>query len=402
MTDFFRTSCSATLRELHILSQQEVTTIQQQKRRKQCQQLKNAISNYARSNTWQATVPELLRLASILHSEGEYSLALRPCCQTCLDVLAACNTSQAALANSDVLRAQTEICAAKNAAASLAEEDAELNLADSVSRLVGILSNLQAAMQSMLSSEQNHWMVYEGACVVKDISSAFRRMPGKEMLQILAFTVLAMETDLTFSLPEHLPLRIDLYLVLVQCQTVAGLQAEAFATVQKGLAAVAAIEQLEKLEPLPPSPEAQAAYDQARTRLNTAKFALDAVTLPSEQAIKDALQAMFTNDSDRLAAVAASLLPVAPNRIVKHQPCPAALAKLLTFAEAISNEPLAQLRLLCDQTGTAPQALPGVKAAETHLSLCTHRVGTPCLFKFRRHCLCQLATPAQRASRFQH
>ena len=263
----------------------------------------------------------LLGLARVLHREREYSLALTAC-QTCFDLLAAESTSQGTSASLDDLTAQTKICAAKNDAALLAAEDPELTLPDSVLRLVNALSSLQSAMQSMLPCEQNHWLVYEGAIAIKQICTAFRSLPGRDMMQFLAFTVLAMDTDLTFSLPEHLPLRIDVYLALAQCQQTAGLRTEAVATVQKGLAAVASVEMLEKLDPLPPSSEAQAAYAHAKTRLNTAQFGYTASTLPSEQAVKDALQAMLTSDSERIAALAGSLLPTAPNRVVKHQQWP--------------------------------------------------------------------------------
>lgn len=370
MTEFFRASCSGILKAFRLAATQEPSSVQQQQRRKLCLQLKTALSEFVCSNTFEISVPELLGLARVLHREREYSLALTAC-QTCFDLLAAESTSQGTSASLDDLTAQTKICAAKNDAALLAAEDPELTLPDSVLRLVNALSSLQSAMQSMLPCEQNHWLVYEGAIAIKQICTAFRSLPGRDMMQFLAFTVLAMDTDLTFSLPEHLPLRIDVYLALAQCQQTAGLRTEAVATVQKGLAAVASVEMLEKLDPLPPSSEAQAAYAHAKTRLNTAQFGYTASTLPSEQAVKDALQAMLTSDSERIAALAGSLLPTAPNRVVKHQQCPANMAKLVTLAESMVKPHLIQLSM---HVNKPDQASPQVQAAVAAVSMDTHQV----------------------------
>ena len=367
MTEFFRDSCSGMLKGFRLIAQQVPSSIQQQQRRKLCQQLKSAVSDFRRSNALGTSVPELMELARALHMEQEYHLALTVC-QTCFDLLAAPQGTTASLV---VLTAQTKISAAKSEAALLATEDPELVLADSVLRLVNALGSLQAAMQSMLPDEQNRWLVYEGAIAIKQICTGFRSLPGRYMMQFLAFTMLAMDTDLTFSLPEHLPLRIDVYLALAQCQQTAGFQAETVATVQKGLAAVASIEMLEKLDPLPPSSEAQAAYAHAKTRLNIAQFGYTATTLPSEQAVKDALQAMFTSDSDKIAAVAGSLLPIAPNRVVKHQSCPAAMAKLMALAEAMVKPHLVQLSM---RDGKPDQASPQMQAAITAVTMDSHQV----------------------------
>lgn len=379
MTEFFRSSADGVLKALRLAAQQDAGQIQQHQRRKQCQQLKAAISDFVHSTNYHSSVPELLQLARALHSIGEHKLALTACCQTSLDLLASERGSQAASANLSVLTAQAQIYAAKNKAALLTIEDPDLVLAESVLRVTEILSKLQAAMQSMLPHEQHRWLVYEGALAIRQIYKAFRSMPGQELMQFLAFAVLATDTDLTFSLPEHLPLRIDLYLILAQCQQSTGLHTEALAAIEKGLAAVAHIEKLEHLEPLPPPSEAQAAYAQAKLRLNTAQFALTAATLPSEQAAKDALQAMFTTDSDRLAALSASLLPRAPNRVVKHQPCPAATAKLLSLAEAMATPHLAMFRaqVLDSESDLASEVLAKLQAARTVVTLGSHQVCTP-------------------------
>lgn len=377
MTEFFRKSCDGVLKALRAASQ-DAGPSQQHERRKKCQQLEALVSDFVHSNSYQASVPELLELARMLYSIREHKLALTVCCQTSLDLLAAQSSLQAASANLDILTAQTTIYAAKNEAALLTTEDPELNLPASLLRTRQIFSNLQAAMQSMLPQEQNHWLVYEGAIAVKQICSAFRSLPGKETLQILAFAVLATDTDLNFSLPEHLSLRINLHLALASCQQSTGLQAEALATIKKGLTAVTSLEDLEQLEPLPPSPEARAAYMQAKLWLNTAQFMFTAVMLPSEQAVKDTLQAMFTSDSDRLAALAASLLPTAPSRVVKHQPCPAAVAKLLALAEAMVKPHLAVLTVQeSEPAKQGPEALPVIQAARIAVPLATHQVHIP-------------------------
>lgn len=350
---------------------------QQHQRRKQCQQLKAAISEFVRGNSYQATVPELLRLARGLHSIGEYKLALSACCQISLDLLASEWGLQAISANLSVLTAQTRIYAAKNEAALLIAEDPELNLDDSVLQITSILGKLQAAMQNMLTHEAHHWLVNEAALTIKQICTALGSIPGKEFVQFLAFAVLATDTDLTFSLPEHLPLRIDLHLALAQSQQSTGLHTQALTTIEKGLAAVASIEALEQLEPLPPPPEAQAAYAQAKLRLNMAHFALTAATLPSDQAAKDALQAMFTSDSDTLAALAVSLLPRVPSRVLKHQPCPAAVAKLLALAEAMAAPHLSTFRAQDSESSHAPEALASMQTARTVMTLNTHQVCSP-------------------------
>ena len=377
MTEFFQSCCSGVLKALHAAAETQAGQAQQHQRRKQCQQLQAAVSEFVHSTSYQASVPALLELARALYTIAEYRLALAACCQTSLDLLACESSSQAASANLHVLTAQTHIYAAKNEAALLATEDPELVLGDSMLRLTGVLGKLQAAMESMLHNEQNHWLVYEGATAMQQISTAFRSMPGKGMIQFLAFAVLATDTDLTFSLPEHLPLRIDLHLTLAHCQQTTGLHVEGLATIQRGLAAVASIEELEHLEPLPPPAEAQAAYMQAKVRLNTAHFAFTALELPTEQAVKDALQAMFTSDSDRLAALAVSLLPAAPSRVVKHQPCPAAVAKLLALAEAMAKPHLAMFSVQESEPDQVPETLPGVQAARTSMSQATHQVHTP-------------------------
>lgn len=377
MTEFFRSCADGVLKALRLAAQQDAGQVRQYQRVKLCQQLKAAISDFVHSTNCQVSVPELLQLARALHSIGEYKLAVTACCQPSLDLLASERGSRAASANLSVLTAQAHIYAAKNEAALLTIEDPELILAKSVLRITEILSKLQAAMQSMLLHEQNCWLVYEGALAITQICKAFRSMPGQELVQFLAFAVLATDTDLTFSLPEHLPLRIDLYLTLAQCQQTIGLHTQALATIEKGLAAVAHIEELEQLEPLPPPPEAQAAYAQAKLRLNTAHFALSAATLPSEQAAKDALQAMFTSDSDRLAALSASLLTRAPSRVLKHQPCPATIAKLLALAETLATPHLAMFTKQDSESDLASEALAHVQAASTAVTLDTHQVCTP-------------------------
>ena len=198
--------------------------------------------------------------------------------------------------------------------------------------------------------------------VLREICAEFRAAPGQHALQFLAFAALALDTDLTFSLPEYLHLRISLYVDLARCQQACGMSAQAVSTVQQGLAAIAAIEKLEQLDPLPPSSEAQAAYNEGKTRLNTALFAMTAAALPSEQAVKDALQTMFTTDSDKLAALTASLLPVAPNRVLKRQPCPAALTKLLTITEAFIQPHLKAFTSTLDPVAQAASALEVAKA----------------------------------------
>lgn len=374
MTEYFISCCSGVLTALRLNAQHNTGPVYQQQRRKQCQQLKVAVSDFVRSNTCLVTVPELMNLSCMLHADREYSLALTSCCHASLDLLAAERDSQGTTAALDRLTAQAEICTAKLEAAVLATEDPELTLADSVLMLVRSLGTLQAAMQSMLPVEQDHWVVYEGAIAIKEIYSSFRSTPGRDMMQFLVFTVLAMDTDLTFSLPEHLPLRIDVYLALAQCQQSEGLQAEALVTIQKGLSAIASIEKLEQLDPLPPPLEAQAAYAQAKIRLNTAHFAFTATTLPSEQAVKDALQALLPSDTDRLEALAASLLPSAPHRVVMSQSCPPAVTKLLALAEAMSKPHLTQFKEHDDTADQAPEALPEVQAAITAIPINCHQV----------------------------
>ena len=375
MAEYFRTCSRSVLAALRSVSQHQSAILQQQGRRKQCQQLKSTVQEFVRTSPLQISMPELLTLANALRDQHEYSLALSICCQTIIEMLETENTAKGDFDGLAALQAQVQVTAARCAAAMLATEDPELALADSVSSLVVILSKLQAAMQSMLPDERNHWLVYLGAQTIKEVCAAFRSTSGRETLQFLAFAVLALDTDLTFSLPEHLPLRIDLYLALAKCQQTVGMQEEALTTIQQGQAAISAIEKLEQLEPLPPPPEAQAAYQQAKTRLNTAHFAITAATLPTEQAVKDALQSMFSADSDRLTALAVSLLPTAPNRVVKHQPCPAALAKLLSLAEALVKPHLAHFQASSspEEPGSV-QPGPELELAKTILPLLTHQV----------------------------
>lgn len=374
MAEYFQSCSRSVLAALRSVLQQETATVQQQARRKQCQQLKSMIQDFVRSNPPDLSVPEILVLATALHDQQEYGLALTYCCQTSLDAIATERATKGDSAALTVLEAQAQMSAVRNLAALILGDDPALTLADSMSSLIDALSQLQAAMQSMLPDERNHWLVYEGAKTIKQVCSACRSMPGQEVLQFLAFAVLALDTDLTFSLPDTLPLRIDLYLALATCQEAAGMQAEATTTIQQGQAAIAAIERLEQLDPLPPPPEAQAAYQQAKARLNAAHFARTAASLPSEQAVKDALQSMFASDGDRIAALAVSLLPVAPNRVVKHQSCPAGLVKLLSLAEALVKPHLGHFKASSNLQESPEQCAPELEAAKTVVPLDTHQV----------------------------
>ena len=373
MTEAFRSGSHGLLASLRDASalQQPVAT-QQQLRRKQCQQLRSLAHDFVSGSPLEVSVPELMDLAAALHAKRQYSLALTSCCNVSLRLVQArlmtAKDMQDTLA---VLEAQVQITAVRSKGALLAVEDPELSLPDSLSQLIAILNKLQTAMQQMLPEERNHWLVYQGAVVLREICADFRGKPGQHTLQFLAFAALALDTDLTFSLPEYLHLRISLYLDLARCQQACGMSAQAVSTLQQGLAAIAAIEKLEQLDPLPPSSEAQAAYTQAKTRLNTALFAMTAAALPSEQAVKDALQNMFTSDSDRLAALAVSLLPIAPNRVLRHQPCPAALTKLLTITEALLQP---HLKAFTSSLETEAQAESVLEVAKGAVSLETAQV----------------------------
>lgn len=318
----------------------------QQARRKQCQQLKTAVQELISSCKPASAVSELLHLALDLSDQSEPSLALQLCCNNSLRLL----SSQIHSVENVALSAQVNIITARVSAAVLADSDPTLLLSESVNELVATMRKWQAAMQSVLPHEQHHWLVLYGALTLQWISQVFARAPGPEMLQFTAFACLALETDISFSLPEHLPLRVDLYLAVAHNQQAAGRPAEALSTVQRGLAAIAAIEKLEQLDPLPPPPEAQAAYEQAKTRLNTALFAMSAPSLATEQAVKDSLDSMFTSEMERLAALANSLLPAAPARVLKHEACPASHTKLMNITEALLKP---QIQVLKTQTDTA-------------------------------------------------
>ena len=372
MVDYFRTCCHGALAALRSVPQQE--SVHQQARRKQIQQLKASAQDFVRSNPVEAFVPELLSLSTALHKQHEFGLALTVCCQTSLDAIMAAVAATGDSAVLVVLKAEAQILAAKNVAALILANDIELTLADSVSSLISALSQLQAAMQSMLPNEHNHWLVYQGARTIKEVCSRCRSIPGKEMLQFLAFAALSLETNLTFSLPEYLSLRVELYLALVTCQQSAGMSAEALTTIQQGQAGIAAIEKLEQLDPLPPSPEAQTAYQQARTRLNTAQFAITAASLPTEQAVSDALQSMLLTEGDRLAALAVSLMPVPPSRVVQHQPCPAGLVKLVALAETLVKPHLAHFNANNSVQATPVQSGPELNLAKAVVPLGTHQV----------------------------
>ena len=372
MVEYFRTCCHGALAVLRSVSQQESVWSQQQARRKQIQQLKAIAQNFVRSNPVEAFVPELLMLSKALHEQHDFGLALTVCCQTSLDAIVAAIAATGESAALVVLKAEAQ--AAKNVAALILADDSALTLPGSVSSLISALSQLQAAMQSMLPNERNHWLVYQGATTIKEVCSRCRSIPGKDMLQFLAFAALALETNLTFSLPECLPLRIELYLALATCQQAAGMLAEALTTIQQGQAGIAAIEKLEQLDPLPPSPEAQAAYQQARTRLNTAQFAITAASLPTEQAVRDALQSMLLTDGDRLAALAISLMPVSPRRVVQHQPCPAGLAKLVALAETLVKSHLAHFNANNSAQATPVRSGPELNLAKAVVPLGTHQV----------------------------
>ena len=376
MVEYFRSCCHGALTALRSVSQQESVWSQQQARRKQIQQLKAITQDFVRSNPVEAFVPELLILSNALHEQHDFGLALTVCCQTSLDAILAAIAATGESAVLVVLKAEAETLAAKNVAALIFADDTGLTLPDSVSSLISALSQLQAAMQSMLPNEHNHWLVYQGARTIKEVCSRCRGIPGKEMLQFLAFAALALETNLTFSLPEYLPLRIELYLALATCQQAAGILTEALTTIQQGQAGIAAIEKLEQLDPLPPSPEAQAAYQQARTRLNTAQFAITAASLPTEQAVRDALQSMLPTDSDRLAALAVSLMPVPPSRVVQHQPCPAGLAKLVALAETLVKPHLAHFSANNSVQATPVQSGPKLNLAKAVVPLRTHQVSS--------------------------
>ena len=375
MVEYFRSCCHGALTALRSVSQQESGWLQQQARRKQIQQLRAIAQDLVRSNPVEAFVPELLILSNALHEQHDFGLALTVCCQTSLDAIVAAIAANGESAALVVLKAEAQTLAAKNVAALVLADDIGLTLPDSVSSLISALSQLQAAMQSILPNEHYHWLVYQGARTIKEVCSRCRSIPGKEILQFLAFATLALETNLTFSLPEYLSLRVELYLALAACQQAAGMLTEALATVQQGQVGIAAIEKLEQLDPLPPAPEAQAAYQQARTRLNTAQFAITAASLPTEQAVRDALQSMLLTDGDRLAALAISLMPTSPSRVVQHQPCPAGLAKLVALAEILIKPHLAHFN--ANNSVQAPvQSGPEMDLAKAVVPLRTHQVSS--------------------------
>ena len=374
MVEYFRTCCHSALAALRSVPQQEAVWSQQQARRKQVQQLKAIAQDFVRSNPVEAFVPELLSLSEALHKQHDFGLALTVCCQTSLDAIMAAIAATGESAALVVLKAEAQTLAAKNMAALILVDDIELTLPGSVSSLISALSQLQTAMQSMLPNEDNHWLVYQGARTIKEVCSRCRSIPGKDMLQFLAFAALALETNLTFSLPEYLHLRVDLYLAQATCQQAAGMLTEALTTIQQGQAGIAAIEKLEQMDPLPPSPEAQTAYQQARTRLNTAQFAITAASLPTEQAVRDALQSMLLTDSDRLAALAISLMPAPPSRVVQHQPCPAGLAKLVALVETLVKPHLAHFSANSSVQATPVQSGPELDLAKAVVPLGTHQV----------------------------
>lgn len=377
MTENYFRTCSAQALAALVPKTQHASSADQQTRRKHCQQLKAAVQELISKSKTATAVSELLLLAQDLHDQSEYTLALQLCCDNSSRLL----MSEVSSDENAALAAQVKIVTAKNAAANTADSDPELLLSDSVAGLVAVLSELQAAMQSMLPLEQHHWLVLYGAHTLKWISCLFAKVPGPEVLQFLVFACLALEADISFSLPAHLPLRIDLYLAVAQSQQSAGNPAEALTTVQRGLSAIASIEKLEQLDPLPPPPEAQAAYLQAKTRLNTALFAMSAPLLATEQAAKDSLDSMFEADADRLAALAASLLPVTPARALKQEDCPAIQSKLISIAEKLLR-PLLQTFMTSTNTaaatdGSTPSSAD-MQAATSMLAVPVHQVLTNC------------------------
>ena len=82
-------------------------------------------------------------------------------------------------------------------------------------------------------------------------------------MQFLAAANAALERHIVFSLPHHLPWRIEVAAMLSTALRESGQEAQALEVVEQGLAAVAELRRLEGLDPLPPPPEAAAAYDAA-------------------------------------------------------------------------------------------------------------------------------------------
>ena len=352
-TQFFRTCADKALAALISGSQLE-PKLQQQVRRKQRQQLQAAVQELLVSSKPEAAVSELVRLAQKLHDQSEYVLALQLCCHKGSEVL------QTSTNDNRALRAEVEFAAARSTAAVLAKNDPELRLSDTVNELVLSLSRLEAAMHSILPYEQHRWLLLHGVLTLQWISRIFVCAPGRDMLQFLAFACLALEQDISFSSPEYLPVRIDMYLATAQCKQNASMLAEALKTIERGQAAVAEIEKLEQLDPLPPPPAAQAAYAQAKTRLNLAHFALSGPGLASEQAVRDSLRSMFASEPDRLAALTASLQPVMPDRVLTHHACPASHTKLLTLVETLVKP---HVQAFTSAAAAAEQPTEGVAAA---------------------------------------
>ena len=82
-------------------------------------------------------------------------------------------------------------------------------------------------------------------------------------MQFLAAANAALEHHIVFSLPHHLPWRIEVAAMLSTALRESDQEAQALEVVEQGLAAVAELRRLERLDPLPPPPEAAAAYDAA-------------------------------------------------------------------------------------------------------------------------------------------
>ena len=398
---YFRT-CTAQALAALVPKTQNASSADQQARRKNCQQLKAAVQELISKSNFVTAVPELLLLAQDLHDHSEYALALQLCCYNSSRLL----MSEVPSDGHAALAAQVKIVTAKSAAANIADSDPELLLSDSVAGLVAALTELQTAMQSTLPVEQHHWLVLYGAYTLKWITCLFTKVPGPEALQFLVFACLALEADANFSLPAHLPLRVELYLAVAQSQQSAGNSAEALTTVQRGLSAIASIEKLEQLDPLPPPPEAQAAYMQAKTRLNTAMFAMSAPSLATEQIAKDNLDSTFESDADRLAALACSLLPAAPARVLKQEACPASHSKLIAIAERLLTPVLQTLMTSTNTAAASDGSTPSsadVQTATSMLAVSVHQVLT---------CTCSLlaciaacsscCSPATHCSSFNH
>lgn len=367
MAEAYFRDCATKAVAALIPDSQVVSQIGQQKRRKQCRQLQTAVQELISKCNPASVVSELLQLAQTLCDVSEYALALQLCLQESLSLLMPVTGSGTHAA----LLAQVKIFAARCTATVIADHDPELLLNDSVTSLVTVLSQLQAAMQDMLPFEQHHWLVLYGATTVQRISAAFAKASPPELMQFLAFACLALEADINFSLPQHLHVRVDIYLALAQSQQSAGSMVAAANTLQQGLAAITAIEKLEQLDPLPPPPEAQAAYTQAKTRLNTASFAMSAPTFATEQAAKDSLESMFESDGHRLAALAQALLPVSPGRVLKHEQPPASHIFLFTLADTLLKP---RIQKLLTSTPAALDALADQQSVDNFLPMSVHQV----------------------------